>query len=68
MQFSDVLNIFIVKRLLNSIFTNLFFFSKNVHSYKPSLFKLSSLRTCSSSVNVKGLHMYVRLEIDYIYW
>ena len=44
MQFSAVLNIFIVKTSLNSIFTNDLkrkdFFSKNVHSYRPSLFKL----------------------------
>ena len=38
MQFSAALNIFIVKTLLNTIFTNglkrkYFFFSKNVHSY-----------------------------------
>ena len=42
MQFSAVLNMFIVKTLLNSIFTNDFKrkenFSKNVHSYRPSLF------------------------------
>ena len=43
MQFSAVLNIFIVKTQLNSIFTNdlkRFFFSKNVYSYRSSLFKL----------------------------
>ena len=41
MQLSAVLNIFIVKTYLSSIFTNdlkRFFFSKNVHSYRSSLF------------------------------
>ena len=44
MQFSAVLNIFIVKTKLNSIFTNdlkRILFSKNVQSYRSSLFKRS---------------------------
>ena len=49
MQFSAVLNIFIVKTLLNSIFTNdlkrKYFFSKNVHSYRPSLFNMVTKHT-----------------------
>ena len=47
MQLSAVLNIFIVKTYLNSIFTNdlkrNFFFSKNVHSYRSSLFKETTM-------------------------
>ena len=43
MQFSAVLNIFIVKTYLNSIVTNDLkrkeFFSKNVQSFRLSLFK-----------------------------
>ena len=42
MQISAVLNIFIVKTLLNYSFTNdlkRILFSKNVHSYRSSLFK-----------------------------
>ena len=43
MQISAVLNMLIVKTKLNSIFTNDLKrkenFSKNVHSYRPSLFK-----------------------------
>ena len=42
MQFSAVLNIFIVKTQLNSTFTNdlkrKYFFSKNVHSYRVCSF------------------------------
>ena len=42
MQFSAELNMLIVKTYLNSIFTNDLKtkekFSKNVHSYRPSLF------------------------------
>ena len=44
MQFSAVLNIFIVKVYFNSIFTNDLKrkdFLKKVHSYRPSLFKYS---------------------------
>ena len=44
MQFSAVLNIFIVKTWLNSTFTNdlkrKHFFSKNVHSYRVCSFKI----------------------------
>ena len=47
MQFSAVLDIFIVKKYLNSIFTNdlkrKYFFSKNVHSYRLSLFKTGDI-------------------------
>ena len=44
MQFSAVLNIFIVKTKLNSTFTNdlkrKYNFSKNVHSYRVCTFKI----------------------------
>ena len=44
MQFSSVLNIFIVKTKLNSTFTNDLkrkeFFSKNVHSYRVCSFNI----------------------------
>ena len=46
MQFSAVLNIFIVKTYINSIFLKMIkknFFSKNVHSYRLSLFKNTTL-------------------------
>ena len=47
MHFSAVLNIFIVITKLNSTFTNNIkrkdFFSKNVHSYILSLFKLRAI-------------------------
>ena len=42
MQFSAIVNRFVVKTSLNSAFTNdfkRFFFSKNVHSCRLSLFK-----------------------------
>ena len=46
MQFSAVLIIFMVNTYLNSIFTNDLkrkdFFSKNVHSYRLSLFNYSN--------------------------
>ena len=52
MQFSAIVNRFIVKTYLNSTFTNDFkrkdFFSENVHSYRLSLFK----ETKSATMNI----------------
>ena len=68
MQFSAVLNIFIVKTKLNFIFTNDLkrkdFFSKNVHSYRPSLFKHIVLKLLGISYNFKTLNS---LPIEYFF-
>ena len=54
MQFSAVLNIFIVKTWLNSTFTNdikrKYFFSKNVHSYRVCSFKLQQIDFTNVSI------------------
>ena len=63
MQFSAVLNIFIVKTKLNSTFTNdlkrKYFFSKNVHSYRVCSFKqqLCGFLYCTSVAFVFSLEM-----------
>ena len=62
MHYSDVTNIFIVKILLNSIFTNDLkrkdFFSKNFHSCRLSHFKALSMTTAFCDLILDFLEMY----------
>ena len=58
MQFSAIVNRFIVKTSLNSAFTNdlkRFFFSKNVHSCRLSLFKCINVKLYVKSPDEHGV-------------
>ena len=67
MQFLTVLNMFIVKTELISIFTNDLkrkeHFSKNVHSYRPSLFKQMEKKVFTNLCSLS----FVYLDL-FIFW